>query len=194
MMSSAPAAAASWAFSGLLTVVMTRASAHLASWIAALPTAPAPPWTSTVLPVSAPWSSRSGIDSPRVRQRCAVRNGTPRQAPSSSDAFAGSSTALRCGTTVYSAAVPHGRWYADSHSHTRSPRTAGSTPLPTASTTPDPSWFGTWKPAATGVLRRDFQSVGFTPDAATLTLTSPGPGSGTSRSVSSRTSGSPLRV
>src|SRR4029079_18139467 len=112
MMSSAPAAAASWAFSGLLTVVTTRASAHLASWIAALPTAPAPPWTSTVLPVSAPGSSRSGIDSPRVRQRCAVRNGTPRQAPSSSDAFAGSSTALRCGTTVDSAALRDSRLHA----------------------------------------------------------------------------------
>ena len=38
----------------LLTVVTTVAPAQRASWIAALPTAPAPPATSTVVPSSAP--------------------------------------------------------------------------------------------------------------------------------------------
>ena len=72
---SAPAAAASCALSGLLTVAMTVASAQRASWIAALPTAPAPPCTSTVRPFSVPGPIRSGSDSATVRQRCAVRNG-----------------------------------------------------------------------------------------------------------------------
>ena len=78
---SAPAAAASCALRGLLTVVITVASAQRASWIAALPTAPAPPCTSTVCPVSEPAPSRSGSDSATVRQRCAVRNGMPSDAP-----------------------------------------------------------------------------------------------------------------
>ena len=55
---SAPARAARWPFSGLLTVVMTVASDHRASWIAALPTAPAPPATRTVRPSSVPGPSR----------------------------------------------------------------------------------------------------------------------------------------
>src|SRR5664279_5386889 len=54
MTCSAPAAAASRAFSGLLTVVITVASDHRASWIAALPTAPAPPATSTTRASSEP--------------------------------------------------------------------------------------------------------------------------------------------
>src|SRR4029453_14403515 len=94
---SAPAAAANCAFSGLLTVAMTVASAQWASWIAALPTAPAPPWTRTVRPSSEPGPRRSGSDSATVRQRCAVRNGTPSDAPSSKDGPAPRSTVCRAG-------------------------------------------------------------------------------------------------
>ena len=59
------------AFSGLLTVVMTNASDQRASWIAALPTAPAPPETSTVRPCSVPGPSRSGP--PRSRSASGAR-------------------------------------------------------------------------------------------------------------------------
>jgi hypothetical protein len=45
---SAPAAWPSFAFSSLLMVVITRAPPQRASWMAAWPTAPAPPATSTV--------------------------------------------------------------------------------------------------------------------------------------------------
>src|SRR5215218_2484981 len=55
----APAAVASRAFASPLTVVITSAPAQRASWIAALPTAPAPPATSTVLPASASGPSRA---------------------------------------------------------------------------------------------------------------------------------------
>src|SRR3954464_3207378 len=106
---SAPAAAASCALCGLLTVAITVASAQRASWMAALPTAPAPPWTSTVCPVSEPGRSRSGSVSATVRQRCAVRNGMPSAAPSSKLGSGPSRTTCRAGTTVYSAAVPHRR-------------------------------------------------------------------------------------
>ena len=141
---SAPARAARCAFSGLLTVVMTVASDHRASWIAALPTAPAPPATRTVRPSSVPGPSRVGPSSVTVRHRCAVRNGTPRLAPRSNDATSGSSTTWRAGTTAYSCAVPPaGRRWAASQIQTRSPSSAASTPCPTASTTPEPSWFGT---------------------------------------------------
>ena len=119
---SAPARAARWPFSGLLTVVMTVASDHRASWIAALPTAPAPPATRTVRPSSVPGPSRVGPSSVTVRHRCAVRNGTPRLAPRSNDATSGSSTTCRAGTTAYSCAVPPaGRRWAASQIQTRRP-------------------------------------------------------------------------
>ena len=65
---SAPAAAASCALAALLTVVITVASDQRASWIAALPTAPAPPATSTVRPARAPGPSRFGPSSVTVRR------------------------------------------------------------------------------------------------------------------------------
>ena len=71
--------------------------------------------------------------------------GTPSWAPSSNDAPSGSSTACRSGTTVHSAAVPHRRPAAASNSQTRWPTRPGSTPGPTASMTPAPSWCGIWK-------------------------------------------------
>ena len=71
--------------------------------------------------------------------------GTPSEAPSSNEAPSGSATACRAGSTVHSAAVPQQLPTAASHSQTRSPIRAGSTPAPTASITPAPSWCGTWK-------------------------------------------------
>ena len=117
--------------------------------------------------------------------------GIPRLAPRSSDAPAGSATARSAGTTVHCAAVPHGRCQAAKKTHTRSPTRAGSTPSPTASISPAPSWSGIWKPAASGrpvAPARDFQSVGFTPETRMRTRTSPGPGSGRSTSSTRRTS------
>src|SRR6478609_3681924 len=193
---SAPARAARCPLSGLLTVVLTVASDHRASWIAALPTAPAPPATRTVRPSIVPGPRRVGPSSVTVRHRCAVRNGTPRLAPRSNDPTSGSSTTWRAGTTAYSCAVPPaGRRWAASQIQTRRPTRADSTPCPTASTTPEPSWFGTWggwtaTPGASP--RRDFQSVGLTPERWIRTRTSPGPGSGTGRSTRLRTSGSPV--
>ena len=116
----------------------------------------------------------------------------PRLAPRSSEASPGSGTARSAGSTVYCAAVPQGHCQAAKYTHTRSPTRAGSTPSPTASTVPAPSWFGTWKRTAGSELGeppvRDFQSVGFTPDTLTRTRTSPGPGSGVSTSSTRRTS------
>src|SRR5262249_56092988 len=117
------------AFSGPLAVATTRAPARTASSIAKCPTAPAPPATSTVFPVIGPSANR---------HQCAVIAGTPRLAPSSRDALAGSGTAWRSVTTVHSAAVPQRRPAADIHSQTRCPTRAGSTPSPTASLTPPP--------------------------------------------------------
>jgi hypothetical protein len=75
----------------------------------------------------------------------------PSAAPSSNEGPAPSSTTCRAGTTVYSAAVPCGRCQAASQTHTRSPTSTGSTPSPTASTVPEPSWSGTW-PSGPGAL------------------------------------------
>jgi hypothetical protein len=115
----------------------------------------------------------------------------PRAAPSSSDGSAPSSTVCRAGTTVYSAAVPNGRCQAASQIQTRSPTSTGSTPWPTASTVPAPSWLGICPSGPGCAFVRDFQSVGLTPEKATRTRTSPGPGSGSGRSISWRTSGPP---
>ena len=122
----------------------------------------------------------------------------PKPAPRSNEAASGSGTICRTGTTVDSAAVPHGRRQAASQIHTRCPTSAASTPTPTASTTPAPSWPGTCggsmgPPTPTDpVPRRDFQSVGLTPDRCTRTRTSPGPGAGSGRSTRVSTDGSPV--
>jgi hypothetical protein len=148
-----------------------------------LPTAPAPPETSTVNPCTGPSV---------VRQCQAVSAGTPREAPSSKEAPSGRRTARWAGTTLYSAAVPHWRSRAAMSSHTRSPTRSAATPSPTASITPAPSWLGTAKPhAGAPAVRSDFQSVGLTPDRAICTRTSPGPGSGVSTSVTSSEPESP---
>src|SRR6266511_152606 len=176
---------------------MTVASDPRASWMAAFPTAPAPPATRTVRPAIVPGPRRAGPSSVTVRHLCAVRNGTPRLAPRSNDATSGRNTTWRAGTTAYSCAVPPaGRRWAASQTQTRRPSSAASTPRPTASTTPEPSWFGTCggSTAAPDALpRRDFQSVGLTPERWILTRTSPGPGSISGLSTSVRTSGSPVR-
>ncbi len=166
--------------------------------MAALPTAPAPPATSTTRSCKVPGPSRDGPSSVTVRQRCAVRNGIPRQAPRSKDASTGSRTTWLAGTIANSWAVPSARRKAASHIHTRWPTSAASTPMPTASTTPAPSWPGTCggsiteAPPPAPAPRRDFQSVGFTPDRCTAILACPGPGSGTALSIRVRTSGSPV--
>ena len=73
--------------------------------------------------------------------------GTPRLAPSSKEALSGRGTAWRPGSTVHSAAVPHRRPDAAIQVQTRWPTRAGSTPSPTASITPAPSWCGIWNPS-----------------------------------------------
>src|SRR6478752_3685946 len=163
--------------------------------MAALPTAPAPPATSTTRSCNVPGPSRDGPSSVTVRQRCAVRNGIPRHAPRSKDASTGSATTWLAGTIANSWVVPSARRKAASHIHTRWPTSAVSTPIPTASTTPAPSWPGTCGGSTTEPApapRRDFQSVGLTPDRCTTILACPGPGSGTALSISVRTSGSPV--
>src|SRR5437899_3042629 len=81
MTRSAPDAAARVPLAALLTVVITNALLHAASWIAALPTAPAPPVTRTVRPDNAPGDSSAGPSSEAVRQGWAVMKGTPSLAP-----------------------------------------------------------------------------------------------------------------
>jgi hypothetical protein len=166
--------------SSLLTVATTRAPPQRASSIAARPTAPAPPATRTVRPSIGP-SAKT--------HRCAVMTGMPRLAPMSAETPSGSATARLSGTTVYWAAVPHGRCQAAKYTHTRAPMRARSTPSPTSSMTPAPSWFGIWNGDAmrSGRLARAFQSVGLTPETDTRTSTSPGPGSGRCTSVTWRT-------
>ncbi len=83
------------------------------------------------------------------------------------------------------AAEPCARCHWHSYSHTSSPTRAWSTPGPTASSSPAPSWLGTMTskpPAVSPPVVRVFQSVGLTPETSTRTRTSPGPGSGTGTS------------
>src|SRR5215218_10305246 len=63
----------------------------------ALPTAPAPPATNTVLPPSAPGCSRDGPSSATVNARCAVTAGMPMLAPSSTSAPTGSAKTRSAG-------------------------------------------------------------------------------------------------
>ncbi len=63
--SSAPAPRAKAAFSSVLTTAIVRAPKPLATWMVAVPTPPAAPWTSTVSPAamsprsaSAKWAVR----------------------------------------------------------------------------------------------------------------------------------------
>jgi hypothetical protein len=173
---------------------MTVAPAQRASWMAALPTAPAPPATRTAVSRSAPGRSRAGPSSATVSARWAVTPGIPTLAPSSKSAPSGSGKARSAGTTVNSWAVPlAGRPSAARVTQTRSPGAIPVTPGPTASTTPAPSWLGTvgspTAPPKTPL--RDFQSVGLTPDTITRIRTSPSPGSAIGRSTTRRTDVSP---
>ncbi len=95
------------------------------------------------------------------------------------------------------AAVPCARPQAPFQIHTRSPMRFGSTPSPTASTTPMPSLCGTMRGKGSCLLRRParlFTSDGLTPDQRSRTRTSPGPGcgSGSSATVSTSAAG-PVR-
>ena len=173
-------------------VVTTVAPDQTASWIAALPTAPAPPATRTVRPSRAPGPSRVA-SSPAERARWAVTAGTPSEAPRSYDAASGSGTTQAVGSTVCSAAVPPGRAHCARIVQTRSPTVSPSTPSPTASTTPAASWPGTTSSHGPFIaLARNFQSVGFTPARTTRTRTSPGPGSGRGRSTTESTEEGPV--
>jgi hypothetical protein len=124
--------------------------------------------------------------------------GMPRLAPSSNDAASGKGTARSSGIATSSWAVPSARCHAASRNQTRCPTLASSTPSPTATIVPAPSWLGTT--SGNGVASpgrfpwRTFQSVGFTPDNTTRTSTSPGAGSGSGRSTSLRTSGPPVSL
>ena len=145
---------------------------------------------------------RSGAQPRRVRPRSrsgsGVRSGTGHRGwhQDRTMRHREANTTWRAGTTAYSCAVPPaGRRCAASQIQTRRSSSAASTPWPTASTTPEPSWFGTCGGCTAAPLslpRRDFQSVGLTPERWTRTRTSPGPGSGSGRSTRVRTSGSPV--
>jgi hypothetical protein len=164
---SAPAASASFAFSPVLTVAITRAPAQRASWMVACPTAPAPPATSTVRPARLLGVKRAGESSCTVKARRAVTAGMPMLAPSSNDASSGSGTAYFAGTTTCSCAVPPGRPYPTSHSQTSCPASSSVTPSPRASTVPAPSLCGTTSGNSGAPPCRNLKSIGLTPDTAT---------------------------
>ena len=145
-----------------------------------------------------PGRSSCGPSSATVRARWAVMAGMPRLAPTSNDVPAGRVTAWSEAMATSSWAVPSDRRQAASHSHTRSPTRLDSTPGPTATIVPAPSWLGTVSGDRVGspgrLPLRTFQSVGLTPDTATRTTTSPGPGSGSGRSTTRNTSGPPVSL
>ena len=114
--------------------------------------------------------------------------GTPSEAPSSNEAWSGSGIACAAGTTVYSAAVPQRLLCAASSTQTRSPMRLGADAAADRVDRAGAVLVGYLELLRLGadarVTRlRDFQSVGLTPEIATLTRTSPGParGSPTSR-------------
>ncbi len=179
-------------------MVTTVAPDHRASWMAAWPTAPAPPATRTVRPSSVPGPRLVGPSTPTVSARWAVRAGIPRLAPTSKEVPAGRATAWSSAMAISSWAVPSDRCQAASHSHTRSPIRPAATPGPTATIVPAPSWLGTVSGDRVGspgrLPLRTFQSVGLTPDTSTRTSTSPGPGAGAARSTRRSTSGPPVSL
>ena len=83
----------------------------------------------------------AGPSSDTVRARCAVMAGTPRLAPMSKLVPPGSRTTRSAGRFVYSCAVPVGRCGRPDRPRPISHRQV-PTPSPTASMTPEPSWFG----------------------------------------------------
>ena len=114
----------------------------------------------------------------------------PRQAPASKLIASGSFTAWFSGSTMYSAAVPNGRFHCPFQVHTRSPMRDSATPSPTASISPAPSLCGITRGNAIlrAVPARVFTSDGLTPEVLSLMRTSPGPGCGVSTSPTCRTS------
>ena len=184
---------ASAAFSGLLTVVTTVAPDQRASWIAALPTAPAPPATSTVIPSRAPGPSRVGPPSMEVSARCAVTAGTPSDAPRSYDALVGQRHHARGrlhGVLRGGAVRP-----LVLGQHQPDPVTDRESVDPGADRVDDAGAVlaGRHLVEPEQFCRR-FQSVGFTPARTSRTRTSPGPGSGSSRSTRLRTEDGPVSV
>src|SRR5262249_60771797 len=87
----------------------------------------------------------------------------------------GSRTTRTSGIVMYSAHDPQGRCHCASYIHTRSPIRTERTSVPTASTTPAPSWCGMMRAydiARVAPPLRLFVSDGLTADACTRTRTS----------------------
>ena len=180
----APSSVHSAAFSGPPATAITRAPAATASWIAAVPTALAPPRTRTVSP------SRSAARSCRARWE--TWKGSVNAAASTSVSSGGAGhhePASACSASPPSdwGVMPTTRW-----------PTHSSAPGPAASTVPHtsmPSVNGGWAMTAATPPRQRAMSPKLSEAALTATRTWPAPGSGTSTSCTSTTSaGSPLRT
>ena len=84
--------------SELDAVAITVAPAFFASWIAAMPTPPAPAWISTVCPAFNPPALN--------RQSCAVANATGTQAASAVASPSGMAQTIAAGTARWCACEP----------------------------------------------------------------------------------------
>ena len=180
---SAPAATAACAFAALLTVLITVASLQRASWMAALPTAPAPPATSTTRSCRVPGPSS---------RRPVLGHGQAAVRGEERDAQAGTEIERRLGRQPDDVT---GRHHGELLGGAVGAPVGGLPdphPLPDQRRVhPDPDrvhhagavlaghlrWIDDGRPAL--LPRRDFQSVGFTPDRCTRILACPGPGSAT---------------
>ncbi len=163
---SRPSRARRW---GLDAVASTVAPARFASWIAAMPTPPAPAWTSTVSPA---WRRPSSN-----RQSSAVPTGMGTQAAFSRPAPSGMIQVARASTARFSAWEP----FIPTHT-TRCPTSRSATPSPTSAITPA-HWYPTMCGLAASSPRSRFS---VSPPSMLIVRTSittpPGPqtGSGTS--------------
>ena len=92
---SSPSGFSRSSFSSLEAVEITVAPACFASWIAAIPTPPAPAWMSTVCP-----SSRFAAVN---RHSCAVPNATGMHAAAAGSSPSGTRQVMIAGTTRFSA-------------------------------------------------------------------------------------------
>src|ERR1700683_273668 len=164
----APSSATASRWRSLPTVAVPRAPAARPSWIAAVPTPPAPPCTSR----RSPLRSCACVK----RESCAVAktSGTPPAALQSSASSTGIS--WRSCTRHSSACAPP-----PTIAITRAPTSKRSTPRPSAATSPANSIPGMscGEPGGAGYSpRRCIMSAPFRPAACTRTSTSPSPGCG----------------
>ncbi len=109
--------------SGLRTVAVTRAPAIWPSWTAAMPTPPAPPWTSRRSPARRPACVK--------RASCAVVKTSGTAPAASQSSSSGTGMAVRSWTTASSAWPPPA-----TIDITRSPTSKRWTPEPTSMTSP----------------------------------------------------------